>query len=248
MNYRLTDLVADPPGDSDALHTEALVRLPGCFLCYTPVVGSPECSQAPVEHNQFITFGSFNVLAKLSDECIETWSKILKQVKDSRLVLKSAGLEDPITRDYIRQKFMKHDIDEKRLKMIQRTHDISTHLEQYNLLDISLDTFPYNGTTTTCESLWMGVPVISLRGNRHAGRVSASLLTQLELSELVASHTEQYIAIAQHLAEDRYRINKYRGSLRSRIAGSPLCDGPGFTRSLEKAFSKMVECDQKSVP
>ncbi|MBT8439697.1 MAG: hypothetical protein KJO91_08220, partial [Gammaproteobacteria bacterium] len=240
VNYRITDSLADPPGDADILHTENLTRLPDCFLCYTPCKESPDCSPAPSEINNYITFGSFNVLAKISDECVKCWSTILNQVKESKLVLKSAGLEDPDTRIYLSNKFKQHNIDPHRLEMIPRTNDIRSHLQQYSRVDISLDTFPYNGTTTTCESLWMGVPVISLRGNRHAGRVGESLLTQVGHSELVANNPEQYISIARNLAENTNEILSYRNTLRNRITSSPLCDGPGFTSLLEQAFTGML--------
>ncbi len=240
VTYRITDSLADPAGDADKLHTEKLVRLPDSFLCYTPDKDSPECSPAPFECNHYITFGSFNVLAKISDECIKAWSTILHQTRESKLILKSAGLEDPDTCTFIGRRFRQYNIDPQRIEMIPRTKDIRSHLQLYSRVDITLDTFPYNGTTTTCESLWMGVPVICLAGNRHAGRVGQSLLTQVQLEELVAENPEQYIAVAKHLAENTRKIHAYRETLRDRMANSPLCDGPGFTRSLENAFTGML--------
>jgi protein O-GlcNAc transferase len=240
VKYRITDDIADPPGEADTLHTEKLIRLPDCFLCYTPGKESPEISPAPFEINHYITFGSFNVLAKMSDECIKAWGTILQQTKSSKLILKSAGLDDPDTRIFISKRFMQYEIEPQRIEMIPRTKDIRSHLQLYNRVDISLDTFPYNGTTTSCESLWMGVPVITLTGDRHAGRVGSSILTQVGLEELIADNTEQYISAARSLAEDTKRIYSYRETLRNRMANSPLCDGTGFTRSLENAFAGML--------
>jgi protein O-GlcNAc transferase len=241
VQYRITDGLADPAGDTDSLHTEKLIRLPRCFLCYTPGNDSPQCSPAPFESNNYITFGSFNVLAKMSDECIKTWSSILRQVPESKLILKSAGLEDPDTRTFISKRFGHYDVDPQRVEMIPRTESMRSHLQLYSRVDITLDTFPYNGTTTTCESLWMGAPVISLAGNRHAGRVGLSLLTQAGLGELVADNLEQYVTIACELAENTNKIHSYRKTLRDSITNSPFCDGKEFTRSLENAFKGMLE-------
>jgi protein O-GlcNAc transferase len=240
IKYRITDTFADPVGAADLLHTEKLIRLPYGFLCYTPGSESPAPSGAPCVINGYITFGCFNVLAKLSEECIMIWSAILQQTVYSRLILKSAGLEDPDTRSYICNRFMQHGIDPRRIEMLPRTNDLTSHLRQYSRIDIALDTLPYNGTTTTCEALWMGVPVISLCGNRHAGRVGLSLLAQIGLEELVADGPEEYISIAEDLAHDQKKIVFYRTNLRNRMQNSPLCDGPVFTRSLENALNEML--------
>lgn len=240
VKYKITDGLVDPAGDADTFHTENLIRLPDCFLCYTPNNDSPECAPAPFARNHYITFGSFNVLAKISDECIETWSTILHQSQKSKLVIKSAGLEDPDTRKFISSRFRQYNIDPQRIEMIQRTKDMRSHLELYGRVDITLDTFPYNGTTTTCESLWMGVPVISLTGNRHAGRVGHSLLAQVGLEELTAENQERYVSIAKSLSENTRQLLSYRKTLRDRMANSPLCDGHEFTRSLEKALTGML--------
>ena len=240
IDYRITDFLADPPGDADRLHTEKLIRLPDCFLSYTPSAESPECSRGPVADNDYITFGSFNVLAKISEECVTAWSAILDRIKESRLVLKSAGLDDADTREFISERFRIYGIDPWRITMMPRTEGLNAHLLNYNRIDIALDTFPYNGTTTTCESLWMGVPVICLSGNRHAGRVGLSLLTQIGLKELIAESMDEYITNATRLAGNRHQLQAYRETLRERMTGSPVCDGWKFTRSLETAFSDML--------
>lgn len=239
MDYRITDNLADPVGEADTLHSEKLVRLPGCFLCYTPFNESPACTTAPVANNEFITFGSFNVLAKISDACIDVWCTVLHGVKDSKLLLKSAGLGDPETRDYISMRFRQNNIDPERIIMVARTDSLTTHLDLYSRVDIALDTIPYNGTTTTCEALWMGVPVITLACNRHAGRVGQTLLTTAGLEELVAATADDFVAIAARLASNRELLYRYRMTLRDILKNSPLCDGPGFTRTLEDAFLGM---------
>jgi predicted O-linked N-acetylglucosamine transferase (SPINDLY family) len=241
VRYRITDKWADPPGPADNHYTEHLARLPGGFLCYTPPAGCPETSPPPVFSHKHITFGSFNVLAKISDRCMGAWCRILDQTADSRLVLKSAGLQDSKTREYHLNRFSGFGIDPGRIELVPRTTDFGTHMRWYHGIDIGLDTFPYNGTTTTCESLWMGVPVITLAGNRHAGRVGNSLLNRVGLGELVALDLNEYVSLAGKLAMDIDRLCTLRQSLRGRMATSSLCDGIQFTLELEAAFRAMRE-------
>jgi len=239
VHYRISDEWVDPPGSADRYFTEKLVRLPGGFLCYTPPAGYPEPAMPAVLSNRYITFGSFNVLAKLSDHCLESWCAILKQTPGSRLLLKSAGLQDNRTREYQSNRFSRLGIDPDRIELVPRTTDFRSHMQLYNRVDISLDTFPYNGTTTICESLWMGVPIITLAGNRHAGRVGNSLLNQAGLGELVAADTNGYQSLAGELANDTGRLCRLHQSLRGRMACSSLCDSSRFTAELEAAFREM---------
>jgi predicted O-linked N-acetylglucosamine transferase (SPINDLY family) len=239
VSYRITDKWADPPEPAGNQYTENLVRLPGGFLCYTPPASCPETATPPVLSNKYITFGSFNVLAKISDHCLEVWCAVLKQAPASRLLLKSAGLQDSKTQEYQLNRFSRFGIDPGRIEMAPRTSDFGSHMQLYNKVDISLDTLPYNGTTTSCESLWMGVPVITLAGNRHAGRVGTSLLKQVGLSELVAADPNGYVSVAGKLAHDIDHLGRLRHSLRERMAASSLCDGIRFTRELEGAFRQM---------
>ncbi len=240
IQYRFTDAHADPPGAADAHFTETLIRLPGCFLSYTPSASCPAVGELPADNNGTITYGSFNVLAKISDACIDAWSAILKQTPDARLLLKSAGLQDRVTRDYINDRFVARGVSADRIELIARTADFRSHMSLYNRVDISLDTFPYNGTTTTCESLWMGVPVISLAGARHASRVGSSLLHQAGLDELVARTTSDYVSKATQHAGNIDRLRALRSRLRARIAASPLCDGVSLAAAIEDAFEKML--------
>ena len=240
IRYRITDKWADPPGQADNHHTEELVRLPGGFLCYTPPDDCPDVLISPILSNKHITYGSFNVLAKISDHCLQAWCEILKQTPGSRLILKSAGLQDDKTRAYFLDRFSDSGIDSNRIELTPRTTGFRSHMQLYNRVDISLDTFPYNGTTTTCESLWMGVPVITLAGNRHASRVGNSLLKQLGMNNLIAQDVKEYISLASELAGNSGQLEGLRESLRGMLASSKLCDGVRFTHNLEAAFRTMI--------
>jgi predicted O-linked N-acetylglucosamine transferase (SPINDLY family) len=239
MDFRLTDDIADPPGEADKYHSEALVRLPHGFLCYGPPVDAPDVSKLPARQNGYITFGSFNNLPKINPEVIALWSRLLDRVAGSRLLLKSKQFAD----EYIRQRFLDLfstcGIAAERLTLLPRVDSTVGHLAMYQQVDIGLDPFPYNGTTTTCEALWMGVPVITLRGDRHAGRVGASILTRLGLKDMVAGSQDQYAEIGIKLAEDINSIENLRTNLRSRMQSSDLCDGRSFARIMEKSFQKL---------
>ena len=212
MGYRLTDSIVDPP-DVDRFYTEKLIRLPGCFLCYRPPQNSPEVVDLPAASRGFMTFGSFNNLSKMNDEVLAAWVEILRRVPDSRLFLKNASLQDQATRDRIVEFFRERGIETCRLEVRAVTATTHEHLALYGEVDLALDTFPYNGTTTTCEALWMGVPVISLCGEMHAGRVGASVLTNLALTEMVSNSLDQYIQCAVEAAGDIKRLTGSRRGL-----------------------------------
>ena len=171
MDYRLSDAWADPPGAADERCTESIVRLSGGFLCYRPFHDSPMVGELPSTHAGHITFGCFNNSSKITPEVIELWSDILKEQPEARLLLKSRQLASLSLQTRYREQFAHHGIDPQRIDMLSRTKSTNDHLALYNGVDIALDPFPYNGTTTTCEALWMGVPVVVLEGDRHAGRV-----------------------------------------------------------------------------
>ncbi len=239
MDYRLTDALADPEGDADALHSEILVRLPNGFLCFAPAADAPEIGGTPALANGHVTFGSFNNLAKVTPDVVETWARVLQRMPKSRLVIKSRPLADEETRKRYREMFGAHGITAGRVELIPRIASKSGHLGAYNRIDIGLDPFPYNGTTTTCEALWMGVPVITLRGDRHSGRVGTSILTRANLADLVAETKAVYVEKAVALANDLERLSALRGDLRSRLRMSPLCDAEAFTRDVEAAYREM---------
>ncbi len=236
IDYRLTDEIADPPGEADEYHSETLIRLPDGFLCYGPPDGAPGVSGLPARKNGRITFGSFNNLPKINPEVIGLWSRLMQQVPDSRLLLKSKQFADELVRQRFLDLFSGCGITAGQVTLLPRVASTAGHLALYHQVDIALDPFPYNGTTTTCEALWMGVPVITLRGDRHAGRVGASILARLGLGEMVAESQEQYIDIGAKLANDMNALENLRSGMRSRMQSSALCDGKSFARIMGNTF------------
>jgi predicted O-linked N-acetylglucosamine transferase (SPINDLY family) len=241
MDYRLTDDIADPQDLEDAYHSETRIRLPEGFLCYEPPETAPDVNRLPVCTTDGITFGSFNSLPKINETVIALWAHILCQVPGSRLMLKSKRLADKTTRQRYRNLFLCHDIGSDRVYLLPWAASTAGHLAVYHEVDIGLDPFPYNGTTTTCEALWMGVPVITLRGHRHSGRVGASLLTRLGLTELIADSQAQYVRIAKQLASDIDGLEKYRSGMRPRMGASALMDKGSFAGSMENTFRHIWE-------
>jgi predicted O-linked N-acetylglucosamine transferase (SPINDLY family) len=239
VDYRITDAQADPPGESDALHTERLVRLPGTFLCYAPPYAGEPAARPPVRARGRITFGSFNNFAKLSASNIALWARVLDAMPDATLLIKTSGLQDPGLQELVAERFRAAGIDRARLELTAPNDSIEEHMRCYDRVDIALDSYPYHGTTTTMDALWMGVPVVTLRGDRHAARVSASILHTLGLDELVAGSAQEYAAIAQRLARDPDQLETLRRTLRERVRASPLMDGTRFTRELENAYLRM---------
>ncbi len=236
MDYRITDTVADPPGAADRLHSETLLRLPTGFLCYQPGEPWPEVVASPFEKNGYISFGSFNALPKMTPGVIELWARLLRTVPDSRLILKSSALADETTRSRYLDAFSEHGISAKRLELLGLVPGRLAHLDLYSKIDIALDTFPYNGTTTTCEALWMGVPVVTLAGDRHAGRVSTSILQHAGLPELIAGDETAYLDLARSLASDPARLSKLRKNLRAQLEQSELMDLERFVDALETSY------------
>ena len=237
IDYILGDRYVIPPGD-EHYYVEQVVRLPHSFLCYTPPDYSIEVSPLKTSSANGITFGCFNNTAKLTPEVIRIWSRLLKTVPGSHLFLKSQGFSDEITRDHYRSLFAKQGIQSDRLRFAgQSPRD--EYLTAYNEVDIGLDPFPFNGGTTTADALWMGVPVISMRGDRFVSRMGASILSAVGLGEYVVDNEDEYIAKATALAADLPRLAKLRSRLRTQLLNSPLCDGPEFTHDLEIAYHAM---------
>ncbi len=239
MDYRLSDAIADPEGADDALYSETLVRLPNGFLCYAPPADAPEIAGSPALDSGHVTFGSFNNLSKVTPQVVEAWARILDAVPGSRLLIKSRPLADEETRARYLDMFAAHGTDTGRLELLSRIPSKLGHLGAYGRVDIGLDPFPYNGTTTTCEAMWMGVPVITLSGDRHSGRVGTSILTRVGLTEFITGTAAAYVEAAMQLAYVRDRLSELRDGLRRRLQGSPLCDGPAFTRDVEAAYRDM---------
>ena len=238
IDYRLTDWHSDPKGQEE-FHAETLYRLDRNFLCYSAPDSAPETGPLPAGDSGAVTFGSFNTLAKVTPEVVALWSKVLNAVPDSRFFLKAKSLSDEATQKNYRALFESHGIAPERIEVSGRIKGKGDHLAAYGRVDIALDTFPYNGVTTSCEAMWMGVPVITLEGRSHAGRLCASILHALDLQSLIATDEDAFVAAAKTLAEDRAGLAKLRADLRPRMEKSDLRDGPGLTRAIEAAYRDM---------
>jgi len=234
IDYRFTDIIADPIGEADRLHSETLLRLPNGFQCYQGNEKVPIDIELPQNNRKQITFGSFNNASKLTQKVIETWSKILLAVPKSRLVLKFPTLNNNTT--YYHEMFRREGIVEERIKFYECSSTVEEHLKLYNKIDIGLDPFPYNGATTTCEALWMGVPVITLLGDRHVGRVGASILTNVGLKDFIVQDINRYIKVAVEMAANTNYLKKLRANLRVRMQSSPLCNGISFAGDVESSY------------
>jgi predicted O-linked N-acetylglucosamine transferase (SPINDLY family) len=246
IDYRLTDALADPLGSGEELYTEQLVRLPRSGWCYRPFGQSPPVGVPPVHDTGYITFGCFNAMAKINDPLLELSTKILLAVPGSRLLLKNSPVAEPSVRQRISAMLGQAGIGPERLQVLGRVPDIAGHLACYGRVDIALDTFPYHGTTTTCEALWMGVPVVTLAGQTHVSRVGVSLLSNLGLAELIATSPGEYVDLAVGLAADLPRLAGLRASLRERMRASPLMDAAAFASDMEAAYREMWRkwCEQ----
>jgi predicted O-linked N-acetylglucosamine transferase (SPINDLY family) len=238
IDYRLTDAWADPPGTTERYHTEELVRLPNGFICYQPSEGMPAVSDLPALERGYLTFGSFNNLAKVTPDVVAVWARLLRAVPESRLILKSRLFEERWVCEHFLDQFIKSGVEEERVQLhgFLPRHD---HFSLYRDIDIALDTFPYNGTTTMCESLWMGVPNITLAGQMHAGRVGVSILQQVGLTEWIAASADKYVGVAVYWSKHVGALSELRMSLRNQMAQSDLCDAPGFVRDLEGLYRNM---------
>ncbi len=237
IDYRFTDVLADPP-ESQKFYTEELFFLPEGFLCYKPVDFAPPVAPLPAFRNEYITFGSFNTISKIHPHIIELWANILKANSNSRILLKFGISVDHQMRKSYFDKFGELGISSDRVA-ICGWKNIDEHLQLYSEVDIALDTYPCNGFTTTCEALWMGVPVISLVGKCHASRVGLSIFSNLGLDLFAALTPDKYIAKATALATSRQALAQLRSTMRQRMKDSPLCDSKGFAKRVEVAYRKM---------
>jgi len=237
MDFRITDGQSDPLGMTDEFYTEKLWRLPRTFLCYrlpgdaaSLDVGERKRSARPT------TFGYFGTGQKLSGTILRLWGEILRGAAGARLLLKMRG---DVARRALVEKLSRCGVDVERVDFVNQTDSRAEHFAQHGLMDIALDSYPYNGTTTTCEALAMGVPVVSLAGRTHASRVGKSLLSSVALGELAAATPEEYVQKAVELAGDLDKVQEMKRSLPQRMRRSPLMDEAGFTREIEEAYRGM---------
>jgi len=241
MDYKIVDNYTDPTGMTEEFYTEKLLRMPESFLSYLPDNDSPDIKELHALTSDHIAFGSFNIFAKVSPEAVTVWSKILETIPNSRLIMKAFNFTDRETCKYVFDTFSDKGIHSGRIELLSWEASHRVHLDTYNHIDIGLDPFPYNGTTTTCEALWMGVPVIALAGNSHASRVGISLLSNIGLAELVAGTPDEYVSIAVNLANDMDRLQSLRKNLRDRMLHSTLTNSKHFTWNLEKYYRTIWE-------
>ena len=237
MDYLISDS-NESPGYADDVTVERIVRLPDGYVCYAPPEYAPEIMPLPAYSNGYITFGCFNNLPKLNEDVIKLWSELLKRIPTSKIFLKTKSFNDQETRERYHQLFVNYGVELERV-ILEGDSRHPELLASYNRVDIALDPFPYSGGLTTLESLWMGVPVITLGGERFCSRHSLTHLTILGLTETIAADAETYITTALILAENLDHLAAMRSSLRPRMAASPLCNGVKFTRNLEAAYRSM---------
>jgi protein O-GlcNAc transferase len=236
IDYRITDSKADPSGNADLLHTEKLLRLPRTFLCYRPGTDFPAVSSSPFLSNGHITFGCLCSWSKVTPQIISLWGQILAGTPGSRLLLRARGVKADSIHGKLRAVMEELGVAQERIEVMPVARSIVGNISEYARIDIALDTSPYNGTTTTCEALYMGVPVITLHGDCHMARVGVSLLETVGLGQLVAESQEQYCSLAIGLAAEYKSLEGLRSVLRTALLHSPLCDASGFTKNLEQAF------------
>ncbi len=237
IDFRLTDSLADPPGMTESLHSEELLRLDPCAWCSPPLSDIPPIPRADGP----ITFGCFNIASKVNEPLLRLWASILAAVPGSRLLLKAPGWGGAGARQRIHGLFRAAGIAPERIELRGRVESFDEHLALHQRMDIALDTFPYHGTTMTLEALWMGIPVVTLAGSRHVSRVGVSLLSNVGHPELIAQTAEEYVALAVGLAADHPRLGELRAGLRGQLLASPLMHGGGLARRMETAFRTMVE-------
>lgn len=237
VDYLITDWHESPKGEEE-FYTEKLVRLPDDYICYMPPVYAPDVGSLPYENNTFITFGCFNNPSKVNNEILECWARILNRLPESRLFLKSKQYETDELKNRIIAQMQEAGISSDRLLFRGETNH-KEHLECYNQVDIALDPWPYSGGVTTCEALWMGVPVITKPGPTFAGRHSATHLHNAGFPHWVVDSWDEYINTVQGLAENVKQLADLRRTLRNRVAESPLCDARRFAAHLSKAFREM---------
>jgi predicted O-linked N-acetylglucosamine transferase (SPINDLY family) len=239
MDYRITDGIVDPVTENNRYHSEIIIRLENSFFCFAPPPKSPPLGELPARKHGYITFGSFNKLSKINKEVIALWSQIMHRLPGSRLRLMARPLADALTRDSYLSRFQANGIPSNRIEMITYTPSYYDYLNQYSQIDISLDPFPHNGHTTTCDSLWMGVPVITWSGDRYASRMGASVLTRLQLEGFVAGTKEAYFQKAVRLAADWDTLQELRNGMRKRFTSSPLYDAQRFAREMEITYREI---------
>ena len=245
MDYRITDRITDPVGLDDEYYSESLLRLNNGFFCYEPLPTAPEVK--PNTRRDGIRFGSFNNLAKVSPTTLDCWASALRKTPNSTLLMKRHQLKHKQVREFFWSELEKRGINRSRVFLEPATQRIEDHLARYNDVDLALDTSPYNGSATILEALWMGVPVISLKTQRHAGRISATILHRLGLSYLSVDSIDEFGTVAALQSSDFDKLDKLKASLRETMKRSTLLNGKQFGHDFGAALSRQWQlwCDQQ---
>ena len=236
MDYRLTDHYADPEGIADAYYSERLLRLPGSLWCYRPSADMPEVTALPALARGYLTFGSFNNFNKIDQPTLALWAELLRIIPTARLMM--ITVPEGEARARLQRSFAELGIDAHRLEFHGKLPGVEFHRKLLEV-DLTLDPVTVNGATTTCESLWMGVPVMSLAGERFLTRAGLSILSTVGLSDFVTHTREDYLHLAAHLADNLPLLAEIRAGLRAHVAASPLIDEVGFTRNLENLYREV---------
>ncbi len=242
VDYRIADRYTEPEA-AQIYSSETLLRMPHSYFCYQPHTQAAELlpvGDTPALRNGFVTLGSFNNYSKINDFTVGLWAETLQAVPTARMFLKAKSFNDPDTRRACLARFVAQGIDAERIEIVAYAESLGAHLQLYQKIDLCLDTHPYHGATTTCEALWMGVPVLSLQGETHVARVGQSLLTTVGLPEWAVESREEFIAKAQAFAADVDYLQNLRQGMRARLQASPLMQGEAFTRDLEALYEYAV--------
>lgn len=238
IDYWITDCALHPQ-DTREEAVESIWRLNRCYVSYQPPTEAPPVAPPPCLTSEAITFGSFNNLHKITEETVALWSKILQALPHSRLLLKTANLDNFLAKQRLQQQFAARGIALERLQLRGKTPSIQEHLATYGEVDICLDTVPYTGCTTTCDALWMGVPVLTLAGIRKVERMSTSILTAIGRQEWIANSATEFVDRAVELANKPEQLKQWRIQQREELEQSPLRDAQGLSRALEEAYRQM---------
>jgi predicted O-linked N-acetylglucosamine transferase (SPINDLY family) len=236
IDCRITDAVADPPGEPRR-YTEELIRLPHSFCCFTPPLEAPEVAPLPALTTGRVTFGSTHNLAKVNVQVLDLWSRVLLALPNSRMLIIRDTLHGSMA-EFIREEFARRGLSADRVEL---RHELpgGKHLPLYGEIDVALDVLPWSGHTTSCESLWMGVPMLTLYGERHAGRLVSSVMSAAGLKDWVARTPADFVEIAATQTRDLDRLAQLRRGLREQMMRSPLCNGVAFARDLESLYRQI---------
>ncbi len=236
MDYRFTDAFLEPEDAPWSKSVENAVRLPDSWFCFDPLEEYPAAGALPAAREGYVTFASLNNFCKMNDAVLALWARVLLAVEGSRLLLQCP---EGGHADRARQYFASRGVDPERVQLIARTATREEFLEVFQKIDIALDPFPYNGGTTTCEALWMGIPVLTLPGSLIVSRIGLSILSSVGLPELAADSEEDFVRLAANLAGDLARLAELRATLRERLKASPFMDGARFAMGVEQGYRKM---------